>query len=424
MLAVGSRGDVQPYVALGLGLKAAGHEVRLATHADFERFVTEHGLDFHPIGGSPRAMMSTDAGRRMSESGTNPIPFVMTFRRLFNEYAEEFFESSWEACRDADAILYAYFAFSGYDIGEKKGIPAFPALLQPMNRTRYFPLQPPSPPQFGNRYYNWTTFVVAQQMFGQAFKPPINRWRKRLGLDPVPFAGLYSAIDRKHIPVFYGYSPTGVPKPPDWGSHLHVTGYWFLDRPAGWQPPADLVEFLKAGKPPVYVGFGSMTTQSPRESAELVVSALRKAGQRGVLLSGWGALHASDLPDDVYCIESIPHDWLFPQMAAVVHHGGAGTTGAALRSGVPSFAVPFFGDQHFWGDRARKLGVGPNYVGLNRLTVDKLAERIRAAATDERMRRRAAVVGKRIRAEDGVGNAVRVFNGYVDHQVPIDAGVR
>jgi sterol 3beta-glucosyltransferase len=413
MIAVGSRGDVQPYVALGIGLKAAGHDVVLATHDDFRDFVGEHGLEFASIGGSPRAMMQTEQGRRMATSGTNPWPFVLTFRRIFSEFADEVIDTTLRITENADAMIYSIFALAAYDVAEKRGIPALPAMLQPMTRTRYFPLQP-HPRGKRSRLWNMMTFVGAQQMFGQAFKGLNNRWRhERLGLPPLPFAGMYSLLDTRRVPALYGYSPTVVPKPPDWGSHLHVTGYWFLDRSQDWKPPAKLVEFLEAGPPPVYVGFGSMTTRNPRQATEMVVRALQRTGQRGVLLSGWGALHTEDLPEDVFCIDSAPHDWLFPRMAAVVHHAGAGTTGAALRSGVPSFGVPFFGDQHFWADRATRLGVGPRYIPQERMTADRLASAMRQAVTDPEMKRRAAMVGKRIGAERGVENAVEAFEREV-----------
>ena len=413
IMSVGSRGDVQPYVALGLGLQAAGHDVILATHDDFRAFVREYGLEFRAIAGSPRAMMGSPEGKRVAGSGANPLLFARTFGRVFAGYADEFFRETLAACEGADAIIYAYFALSGYGIARKKGIPGVLGLLQPMNRTTRFPLQPS--PVFGtwNGIYNWTTFVVAQQLFGQIFKKQMNAWNKKLGLPPMPLAGFYSMADRKNFPVLYGYSPTLVPRPPDWKENMHVTGYWYLGQPQGWKPPADLLRFLEAGEPPVYVGFGSMTTAYPEKTTRIVVEALRRAGKRGILLSGWGALHGGELPASVYCIESIPHDWLFPRMQAVVHHGGSGSTGAGLKSGVPSFAVPFFADQYFWGDRLARLGVGPKPVPQDRLTVERLTEALKQATSDPQMKKRAVVAGKRARSEMGVEKAVEAFEREV-----------
>jgi UDP:flavonoid glycosyltransferase YjiC (YdhE family) len=209
--------------------------------------------------------------------------------------------------------------------------------------------------------------------------------------------------------VLYGYSPAVIPKPPDWGEDTHVTGYWFLDPVEAWTPPAALVEFLEAGPPPVFVGFGSMSSRKPEETTALIVDALDRAGQRAILLSGWGGLEGARVPDTVFVVDAVPYSWLFPRVAAVVHHGGAGTTSAGLRAGVPSLVIPFFGDQPFWGRRVAALGVGPEPVPRRRLTAERLARALREAVTDEGMRQRAAELGARIRTEDGVGRAVAVL---------------
>ncbi len=414
ILSVGSRGDVQPYIALGLGLQAAGYDVLLATHSNFEDFVISHGLRFQNLGGDMRTMVETEASRQMIAKGTNPFPFILHLKAFFEEFSDEFLDNSLQACEGTGAIIYSVFAITAYHIAEKMRVPAFPVLLQPMTRTSAFPIQPPPANWMRTRFSNRLGFLIAQQAFGQIFKPLMNHWRtQRLGLPPLPFAGLYSLIDRRHLPILYGYSPTVVPKPPDWGPHAHITGYWFLDRPSDWQPPADLAAFLQSGEPPVYVGFGSMSTLNPEQTADVVITALKKAERRGVLLSGWGGLRPSNLPDDICLIDSAPHDWLFPQMAAVVHHGGAGTTGAGVRSGVPSFAIPFFADQYFWADRLARLRVGPKPIPQNKLTANNLAQAIRTATTNHTIKRRAAAIGNRVRAEDGVARAIEVFTNRV-----------
>jgi len=210
--------------------------------------------------------------------------------------------------------------------------------------------------------------------------------------------------------MLYCYSPAVVPKPPDWSEHAHVTGYWFLDHAPDWQPPADLVDFLESGPPPIYVGFGSMTSRDPERMSRIVLDALSQSGQRGVIATGLGGLSQSDLPDEVFMTETVPHDWLFPRMAAVVHHGGAGTTGAGLRAGVPSIIAPVSNDQPFWARRVKALGAGPAPIPHKGLTADRLAHAISVAVTDESIRKRAAELGETIRAEDGVVNAVRIIN--------------
>ena len=168
------------------------------------------------------------------------------------------------------------------------------------------------------------------------------------------------------------------------------------------------MEFLQGGSPPVYVGFGSMSNRKPEETADLVLQALARTQQRAIILSGWSGLHKADLPGSVFMLDSIPFSWLFPRVAAIVHHGGAGTTAAGLRAGVPSVVIPFFGDQPFWGQRIAELGVGPAPIPRRKLTVERLAQAIQKAVTDQAMRQRAANLGSKIQAEDGIARAVAV----------------
>jgi sterol 3beta-glucosyltransferase len=230
-----------------------------------------------------------------------------------------------------------------------------------------------------------------------------------LGLPAAPFWGPYDADCVRGMPVLYGYSPSVIPRPSDWDDDTHVTGYWFLDSEDKWNPPTALLDFLESGPAPVYIGFGSMSNRNPEETAGLVVNALKQIDQRAILLSGWSGLHKNDLPESIFMIDSIPHSWLFPRVAAVVHHGGAGTTAAGLRAGVPSVVVPFFGDQPFWGARVAELGVGPKPAPRKSLTAERLAQAIQTAVTDVAIRENAANLGSKIQAEDGVARAVDII---------------
>ncbi len=244
----------------------------------------------------------------------------------------------------------------------------------------------------------------------------INTWRKEV-LNLPTRSILASEMVRSNgelVPVLYYYSPHVIPQPNDWPKNAIATGYWFLNSMNNWQPPADLVKFIAAGKPPVYIGFGSMTGQHPEQIAQIVIAALKKSKQRGIIATGWGGLAASDLPENIFKIESVPHDWLFPQMAAVVHHGGAGTTAAGLRAGKTTVICPFFGDQPFWGNRIAELGVGTKPIPIKQLTVDKLVDAINTAVSNENMRQRAANLGEKIRSEDGVARAVEIINNYLN----------
>ena len=412
----GSRGDVQPYVALGMGLRAVGWDVCLATHADFEPFVRQHGLDFFPLDESGEQLQGSATGGRMLESGNNPFTFLAEFCRLRRPRVEALMHNCWQACRGSDLILLSNTElFIGQAVAEKLGIPTCWASLQPTTPSFFlgnflFPDRPwwlPAP-----LLYSYMTHALAGEILWQWMRCAVNEARRRvLGLEPVWFIG--PIVDYMFPPVSLdGYSPLVIRPAPDWGRRHHVTGYWFLNDGRGYRPPADLSAFLAAGPPPVYVGFGSMHNRDPEATTRMVVEALERSGQRGVLLTGWSGMCAGGPNDRVYFLNNVPHDWLFPRMAAVVHHGGAGTTAAALRAGVPALAIPFMSDQPFWGRRLHKLGAGPKPIPRQQLTAERLAKGIRRAVTDPVIKLRAADLGRRVRAEDGVGHAVELLDQY------------
>ena len=230
------------------------------------------------------------------------------------------------------------------------------------------------------------------------------------------FPDLLTRSDGTPVPILYPYSRHVLPVPQDFPPHVHVTGYWFLDHSPHWQPAPELERFLESGTPPVYIGFGSIGARNAEKRTTLVLEALEKSGQRGLLVSGWGGLTASELPPTVFMAESVPHDWLFPRVAAVVHHGGAGTTAAGLRAGKPTIICPFMADQPFWGNLVYQRGAGPKPIPQSRLTANGLAEAITAAARDQPMQRCAADLGAKIRAEDGIAHAVEIIDATIPNR--------
>jgi len=280
--------------------------------------------------------------------------------------------------------------------------------LQPVNMTSAFPATVfPEMPDLlpGRGAYNRLTHRLLMDMTWRLFGEVFNQVRTGvLGL-PRETRPFYELINLP-FPIVYGYSRHVIPKPADWGDHIRISGYWFLDD-NDWQPPADLVDFLDNGAKPVYVGFGSMTNRDAERLTDITLSAIQRSGQRAVLLSGWAGIGNSDLPDTIHKIDYAPHGWLFPRVAAAAHHGGAGTTAAGLRAGLSSVLVPHFADQPFWARRVVRLGAGPRFIPQKQLTAENLAYALHVAATNQPMRHRAAALGEKIRAEDGVGNAVR-----------------
>jgi sterol 3beta-glucosyltransferase len=252
---------------------------------------------------------------------------------------------------------------------------------------------------------------IMLRVLWQWYRPFVNKFRERFELPPYNAASFYQIL-RTH-PLLGAYSENVIPRPDDWPENIHISGYWLPDAQMDWEPSSEFARFLDSGEAPVYVGFGSMAGKDPERLAALVVKALVKSGQRGVLLTGWGGMRALNVPESVFILDSVPHSWLFPRMAAVVHHGGAGTTAEGLRAGVPTVILPFAVDQMFWGKRVKALGVGPEPIPLKKLSADKLANAIRVAVTQAEIKRRAAGLGEAVRAEDGVGNAVEIIRKHL-----------
>ncbi len=414
IIALGSQGDVQPLVSLGLGLQVSGHQIQIVTHPLFERMARDVGLEFSPVHMNPREVIESEAGQK-SLARRNPIRGFQDFAQMVSPFILQAGSDCLMVSQETDAILYSPLgSYVAPHIAERLDIPAIGAYQQPIHETSAFPsFGSPTQRNLGS-VVNRLTYQINRVMFWLPYRSVVNQFRQEcLNLPPIPRSVNYSKYWGQNMPVVYGFSPSVVPKPSDWGDHIEVTGYWFLDRPADWQPPADLVDFLVAGPPPVYIGFGSMSTRKPEERTDLVLQALARTKQRGVLATGWGGLGQAELPEDVFKIKSVPHDWLLPQMAAVVHHGGAGTTAAGLRAGIPSIVIPFWIDQPFWGRRVSDLRVGPEPISRKKLSVERLTTAIQIAVSDKEMRRRAVALGEHIRAEDGVARAVEAINRFI-----------
>jgi UDP:flavonoid glycosyltransferase YjiC (YdhE family) len=395
-----SRGGIQPYLALGVGLRAAGHEVALLAPGDAASMAAPYGITFHALTGSVEEAARAGAGKR-------PGGGVAAMRHVAREMQGRLETWTREARAAAEGQDLVVGGIGGMLVAraaaELAGIPFVEAHLQPIGAStdRYPGVLYASPPRilggFGRRLSHRATELALWMPFK---RPAAHARRSVLGLDgPFRMQG--------DGPVLYGFSPAVVPVPDDASRRRIVTGWWFLD--AGpWTPPPELERFLEGARPVVSIGFGSMVGEDPRELTALVIGAVRDAGVRAVLLTGWGAL--DDVTgDDIMVTGSVPHDWLFPRVDAVVHHGGSGTTGAGLRAGVPTVVVPFGVDQPFWGSRVHAIGAGPKPLPRRDLSRDGLAAALRQATTDPAMRGAAARIGAVINGEHGVVAAVRAI---------------
>ncbi len=398
-----TRGGVQPYVALAQGLKRAGHEVRGVAPAEFAPMFAEIEVPLHPLSGGELAAAVRSTG--IAEQGV-----IATMRLMAREMPRMISQWTTETLQGCAGVQVMTGGIGGMVIGqsvaEKLGVPFIETHLQPVDvAADTYPgvLLPWLPGWVGGHGFR-LSHRLSDIGVWSAFKRPMAMARTQtLGLTGRQRANASS-------PVLYGFSRHVLDVPTQAGRARHVTGYWTLPAPRSWQPAPELEAFLaRPGAPIVSIGFGSMASARPEAVTELVLGAVRQAGVRAVLLAGWGGLSSVANSEHVFCADAIPHDWLFARVAAAVHHGGAGTTGATLAAGIPALVVPFAADQPFWGARVAALRVGPPPIGRKRLTQERLAAALRAVVQDVGMRTRAGALGQLIRAEDGVSNAVEHF---------------
>jgi hypothetical protein len=331
--------------------------------------------------------------------------------KLLDKHGMQIAQDAWDACQGSDCVISS-FTSDVYAVGmaQKLGIAHISAPLQPTlftTKDGRVMLNAPLPNRISwiNHFFG-KLFIetAAWNLYGNIAN---NVRTEMLGLPAQTQAENRKA--RQKMTIIHGYSSHVVPHPTDWPNNFHTAGYWFLDEKEQWQPPGALLDFLQAGAPPVAIGFGSMTGRNPQKMNEIVLEAVQMSGQRAILLSGWAGLGQMQLPKTILQLSAAPHSWLFPKMAAVVHHGGAGTTAAGLRAGIPSIVVPHFADQPFWGQRVASLGVGPKPMPRPKLTAHKLADALDTAVSNQTMRQKATALGEKIRGEDGIGKAVALI---------------
>lgn len=431
ILITGSRGDVQPFIALGKELQAApyNHRVRIGTHGVFRDFVGENGLEFFSIGGDPE--------RLMAYMVKNPgiLPSIESVKAgdigARKAELEEMLIGAWKACTEArdqyqarhpegrhypafvaDAIISNPPTYASLHIAERLAIPLHYMFTMPWSPTTAFPhpLAQMDSSRTDAGVRNYLSYTQIELLTWTGLIDIINRFRRRmLLLEPINPPWGTNLQSRLKIPFTYCWSPALIPKPADWGSDIGISGFFYLPKASSYKPDPELQAFLDAGEPPIYIGFGSIVVDKPEEFTKLILEAVKKAGVRALVSRGWSNVGGNDVPDNVYLLGNVPHDWLFRHVSAVVHHGGAGTCAIGLALGRPTVIVPFFGDQFWWAGIVSRAGAGPQAVPFKELTADKLADNIKKALEPD-MKAKARELSEKMKDENGVKTAAEQFH--------------
>ncbi|KAF5942473.1 hypothetical protein HYC85_020115 [Camellia sinensis] len=389
-----------------------GHHVRLATHVNFSTFVKSAGIDFYPLG---------DMARNKGLIPSAPGEISIQRKQL-----KAIIESLLPACTEPDvdtgepfraqAIIANPPAYGHAHVAEALAVPLHIFFTMPWTPTYEFPHPLARVPQSAGY---WLSYIVVDLLIWWGIRGYINDFRKRnLKLAPIAYFSLYRG-SVSHLPTAYMWSPHVMPKPSDWGPQVDVVGYCFLNLGSKYQPPEEFVQWIQKGPQPIYIGFGSMPLEDPKKTTDIILEALKNTGQRGIICRGWGDLGTlPEVSDSVFPLEDCPHDWLFPQCLAVVHHGGAGTTATGLRAGCPTTIVPFFGDQFFWGERIYEKGLGPAPIPIAQFNVESLSDAVQFMLQPE-VKSRAMEIAKLIENEDGVAAAVDAFHRHLPSELPV-----
>lgn len=416
---MGSRGDLQPYLALGQALRQAGHRVKIGTAQRFAPLVAEAGFDFAPLSNALLDLMHSPTGHGALEDSATLWDWWRTTRKLSRQLRpaqRQMLDEAWKGAEGAEALVYHPKALGGLHIAQKLNIPAFFSAPMPaFAPTRAFP-SPLFPPLKWGPSYNYFTYVLLRYLTRWMLAQVINPWRvETLGLRPQRWSGSeWTRADGQPLPSLYAYSPHLLPPPDDWPREAIVTGYWHPRGSGDYQPSDELVRFLAAGPPPVYFGFGSMVVRDPQAATRMILQVVQRLKIRAVIATGWGALEPVDeAPDAVHFVESVPHDWLLSKVRAVVHHGGAGTTAAGLLAGCPTLICPFFGDQPFWGRRVAALRLGPEPIPFAQLNAFRLENALDMMLNSRLFRERATVLARALQAEDGTRAAVSFIHEQI-----------
>lgn len=408
LLTSGTRGDVQPYLALAKGLQGAGLAAVLAAPANFAPLAAQVNVPFRPLDGNPSELMLDSAGSQALMGGSSWLETLrasLRFMRNARPIYQRMLESAWAASQDSAAILVGLPSLWGIHIAEALAVPCIGAMVQPLTTTSAWPSAVlPSNVSVGAAYNRLTHRIVAQAMWWP-WRDVIDDWRQGKGLPRRGWRG--PSLDV--MPVVYGFSERIVPRPSDWPPQHHISGYWRL---AGLSAPQQvddkLAQFVACkDRPLLYFGFGSPGLPDFRRHRQDIIDTVRTVKARAVLSVPAGeAIDTVAWPAELLPVREVPHGWLFPQVDAVIHHGGAGTTAAVLHAGVPMLVLPRAVDQYFWAGRASLLGIAPAPIPQRQLNGHRLTEAVHTLLTHRSFSDKAKQIRDDLTRENGVVSAV------------------
>lgn len=440
-LTIGSRGDVQPYIALCQKLNELGHTCSIATHQKFQRWIEENGVGFRPVAGDPAELI-----KHCTENGMS-LSFWRNGVKNLGPWFDDPLKTSWEACQGSDLLIESPNAMAGVHIAQALNIPYIRAFTMPWTKTGVYPHAMAALGQYWAGWVNRLSYKLFDGITWLLIREKVNIWRQtHLKLMPTKL----EELQLSQVPFLYNFSPAVVPKPSDWGHLVQVTGYWFMKKKTDEKIPEGLnkaIATAKAqGKKIVYIGFGSIIVPDPHKMTDSVVSAVKDSEVFAIVSGGWTAGAAEgtkkpvtqatteaanqiptqseknsdaadymkrkieELPDSMYYVDAVSHEALFPEIDAAFHHGGAGTTAASIRAGIPTLIHPFFGDQSMWAQRVEKLGVG---IHVKSLTKQHIEKALKEATQDEKRIHAARELGKQVSSEQGVEKAIELIYDFM-----------
>jgi sterol 3beta-glucosyltransferase len=408
ILTYGSQGDVEPFVALGHRFCRAGHQVRLAAPAAYQTRFDLKGIDLIPLPGDPGQLVQD----LVDTAGTNRIQMFQSMAKFVIPLAVQVFGEAKKACQGVDVILHSFLLTStGIGLGKELDIPTFSAQLFPVfSPTSEFPAPTFPDLPLGGGYRRLTHELVSLTFkWGSRFL--YQRVRRKNPHLPQLTDWIPGVLGNENVPILYGFSSHVVPKPSDWQHLAHLTGYWIPEEEHEREPAREIVDFLAAGPAPITIAFGSTKTKRLSEIKHKVLSTVTERNQRCILVTG--ETDPTYPASDVLQVDYVPYSWLFPRSAAVIHHGGAGTTARGLMAGIPNIILPFTSDQPFWGRQVHSLGAGPKPIPAKNPSLKDLNLALDQALNNQEMKGKAKRIANLLREEDGTTQALRIIEEYL-----------